>query len=82
MSNYRIPGVIINERKAFDDVVPPVPTAVPVFIGFTQKAEGIYGESYHMKSVKVSSLKEYVDIFGGQMSYQYELKKTEDDNEN
>lgn len=81
MSNYRIPGVIINERKAFEDVVPPVPTAVPVFIGFTQKAEGIYGESFHMQSVKVSSLKEYVDIFGGQMSYQYDLKPTDNDNE-
>lgn len=32
------PGVYIDEKSAFPNSAVPVPTAVPVFIGYTEKA--------------------------------------------
>ncbi len=37
-SNIKSPGVYINEQNAFPTSVVPVPTAVPAFLGSTQKA--------------------------------------------
>lgn len=64
MSYFKTPGVYIKEQDAFGSSVVAVPTAVPAFIGYTQRAEAD-GNSLLMKPVKVRSLAEYREMFGG-----------------
>ncbi|MCW5519046.1 phage tail sheath family protein [Aureitalea sp. L0-47] len=60
---YKTPGVYIRELDAFGNSVVPVPTAVPVFIGHTEKAE-FEGKDLSNQPVKILSLKEYENYFG------------------
>lgn len=64
MSYFKTPGVYIKEQDAFGSSVVAVPTAIPAFIGYTQYAD-IDGNSQLMKAVKVKSLPEFREIFGG-----------------
>jgi phage tail sheath protein FI len=59
----KTPGVYIVEKDTGANAVVQVATAVPVFIGFTERAE-INGKSFHMKPVHISSLSEYEVFFG------------------
>lgn len=63
MSYFKTPGVYIKEQDAFGSSVVAVPTAVPVFIGHTQKADRD-GNSLLFKPTKVKSLAEYREMFG------------------
>ena len=63
MSYFKTPGVYIKEQDAFGSSVVAVPTAVPAFIGYTQRAE-VDGNSLLFKPTKVKSLAEYREIFG------------------
>ncbi|MBR2261318.1 MAG: phage tail sheath family protein [Paludibacteraceae bacterium] len=59
-TNYKTPGVFVEEVSKFPPSVAGVATAIPAFIGFTEKVpDGMTG-----KTVKVSSLVDYVDKFG------------------
>ncbi len=60
MSNYKTPGVYVEEVSQFPPSVVGVATAIPVFIGFTEKVP----EGQAKKPVKVSSLVDFVDKFG------------------
>ncbi|MEO1256568.1 MAG: phage tail sheath family protein, partial [Bacteroidota bacterium] len=53
--NLKTPGVYIVEKDTGANAVVQVSTAVPVFIGFTERAE-INGKSFHMKPVHIASL--------------------------
>lgn len=61
----KTPGVYVNEIPLFPPSVAQVETAIPAFIGHTQKAENELGESLTNKPTKVFSLKEYEQYFGG-----------------
>ena len=61
----KTPGVYVNEIPLFPPSVAQVETAIPAFIGYTQKAENELGESLTNKPTKVFSLKEYEQYFGG-----------------
>lgn len=61
--NLKTPGVYIVEKDTGANAVVQVATAVPVFIGFTERAE-INGKSFHMKPVHISSLSEFEVFFG------------------
>lgn len=61
--NMKTPGVYIQEMDAFGNVVVPVPTAVPAFIGYTAQTS-FNGKSLLNKAVKVTSLAEFLTIFG------------------
>lgn len=63
MSYFKTPGVYIKEQDAFGSSVVAVPTAVPAFIGYTQRADED-GNSLLMKPTKVRSLAEYREMFG------------------
>jgi hypothetical protein len=58
------PGVYIEEKSAFASSVVPVATAVPAFLGYTQKAAR---GSKSLKNVptKISSFAEFDQFFGG-----------------
>lgn len=61
---YKTPGVYIEERSAFPNSVVPVPTAVPAFIGYTEKAARDE-KSLTLQPTRISSLGEYLLFFGG-----------------
>lgn len=63
----QIPGVYIEEVSAFPPVIASVQTALPAFIGYTEKA-GNGGESLLLKPTRISSLPEYESYFGGKCS--------------
>lgn len=50
------PGVYIKEKAAFSRSVVAVPTAIPVFIGYTQKTES--------EPVRIESFTEFKTVFG------------------
>ena len=57
------PGVYINEVNAFPNSVVSVATAVPAFIGYTQRAS-YKGRSVLMKAVRINSFNEFMVFFG------------------
>lgn len=67
-STYKTPGVYIEEIAKFPPSVAQVETAVPAFIGYTEKAEK-NGESLINKPTKIYSMLEFESYFGG--AYQY-----------
>ena len=60
----RTPGVYIQEIPVFPPSVAEVETAIPAFIGYTQKAEK-NGVDLDFTPTKIYSLKEYEEYFGG-----------------
>lgn len=59
----KYPGVYIQEVPTFANRIAAVPTAVPAFIGYTEKAEK-NGTSITNIPTRISSLQEYVSLFG------------------
>ena len=78
--NLKTPGVYIVEKDSGANAVVQVATAVPVFIGYTEKAS-INGKSFHMKPVQISSLSEYEIFFGGAPKPVFTVKKTDNKND-
>jgi len=63
-AQIKTPGVYIQELNAFPNSVVEVATAVPAFVGYTEKA--IRGNNNLTNlPTRISSLKEYTDYFGG-----------------
>ncbi len=67
-TSYKTPGVYIEEISKFPPSVAQVETAIPAFVGYTDKAV-VDGEDYHteniIKPIKIKSLPEYEFFFGG-----------------
>lgn len=68
------PGVYIEEKSAFASSVVPVATAVPAFIGYTQKA--VRGTK-PLKNVptRISSFAEFEQYFGGAAKTQFTISE-------
>jgi len=61
---YATPGVYIEEKSAFSNSVVAVATAVPAFIGYTEKA--VAGRrNISNTPMRITSLIEYFNYFGG-----------------
>lgn len=73
------PGVYIEEKNAFPNSVVALPTAVPAFIGYTEKAKLANGKSAIGKAIRINSISEYFTYFGGDIQARYTLEDTEDD---
>ena len=64
MGEYKTPGVYIQEKNAFGNSVVEAETAIPAFIGITEKA--VNGtESLLGKPWKITSMTEFYNYFGG-----------------
>ena len=63
-STYKTPGVYVEEISKFPPSVAQVETAIPAFIGYTEKAD-LNGRSFADVPVRITSLVDYVVIFGG-----------------
>lgn len=62
---YKTPGVYIEEIPKFPPSVAPVATAIPAFIGYTEKAKKDTEDDLILVPTRISSLLEYEDLFGG-----------------
>jgi phage tail sheath protein FI len=71
------PGVYIEEVNAFPGSVVEVATAVPAFIGYTEKAER-NGKTLVNKPTRITSFAEYRQIFGGAFSPMFTLDNIKD----
>ena len=60
---YKTPGVYLVEKSAFPSFVAEVATAIPMFIGYTEKAD-YKGQSVFNKPIRISSFAEYRAVFG------------------
>lgn len=61
---YKTPGVYIEEIPKFPPSVAPVETAIPAFIGYTQKADQLVANDLRLKPKRISSMVEYEKYFG------------------
>lgn len=80
MSEYKTPGVYIKEKNAFGNSVVEAETAIPVFIGLTEKAQN-GTESLKNKPVRISSMTEYKQYFGGPQIHRFDIIVADADNE-
>lgn len=65
MSVNKTPGVYIQEITKLPPSVAEVETAIPAFIGYTQKAVGLNGEVLKNVPTRIVSFLEYEKFFGG-----------------
>jgi hypothetical protein len=62
---YKTPGVYIEEIPRFPPSIAPVETAIPAFIGYTEKADEVKAGDLNLKPTRITSLVEYEKYFGG-----------------
>ena len=64
--NRKTPGVYVTEFPAFPPSIIGMPTAVPIFIGYTETAvDPSSKKQLYLQAVQLSSLSDYSDYFGG-----------------
>lgn len=68
------PGVYIEERNAFPNSVASIPTAVPAFVGYTEKVVKS-GESLINKPFRISSFSEYLAVFGAGFKTEFNIEE-------
>ena len=56
MATYKTPGVYVKEVSAIPPSVAEVTTAVPAFIGHTQKARSVTDNDLHLVPTRIRSL--------------------------
>jgi hypothetical protein len=61
---YKTPGVYIEEITKFPPSIAPVETAIPAFIGYTEKGIDKVADDLHLKPFRITSLLEYETHFG------------------
>lgn len=64
-SNYKTPGVYVEEISLFPPSVAQVETAIPAFIGYTQIAKEIVDNDLRGKATRITSMRQYEQLFGG-----------------
>lgn len=65
MPTYKTPDVYVEEISVFPPSVAEVETAIPAFIGYTEKAVKKAANDLILVPTKIYSLKEYEQYFGG-----------------
>jgi uncharacterized protein len=80
MKPMKTPGVYIVEKSAFPNSVVQVATAVPAFIGYTERAMN-GNKSLRNVPWRISSMAEFHDYFGDGPMPSFDLVKREGDGE-
>lgn len=65
MPRDRTPGVYIEEDPAEVPVITPAPTAIPAFLGCTERAQRDVPGDLHLVPTRIRSLAEFEALFGG-----------------
>ncbi len=71
---YATPGVYIEEKSVFPNSAVPVPTAVPAFIGYTEKAKRDKKDITNIPT-RISSYGEYLMYFGEGPKITYDIEE-------
>lgn len=76
MGEYKTPGVYIREKNAFGNSVVEAATAIPAFIGYTEKALNGNDKLTNVPW-KISSMTEFIQYFGGapDLKFEVDIKK-------
>ncbi len=72
----KTPGVYVVEKSAFPNSVVEVATAIPAFVGYTEKAAN-GSKTLLNKPTRISSMAEFQAFFGGAPEAQFNLKEAE-----
>jgi len=64
MPEYKTPGVYIEEIPKLPPSIASVETAIPAFIGYTEKAQRKEPNDLHNKPHRITSMLEYEQFFG------------------
>lgn len=75
MGVMKTPGVYIVEKNAFPNSVVEVATAVPAFIGYTEKADN-KGKSLSNQPWRITSMAEFQGYFGSGPAPQFSFAET------
>ncbi|WP_340105909.1 phage tail sheath family protein [Rhodohalobacter sp. 8-1] len=73
MPDYKTPGVYIEEISTLPASVAAVATAIPAFVGYTQKKERNGETILDATPVRITSMLEYQEIFGMPFDEQYAI---------
>ncbi|WPR77345.1 phage tail sheath family protein [Algoriphagus sp. NG3] len=79
--NLMTPGVYIEEKNAFPGSVVEVATAIPAFIGYTERASK-NGKSLVNKPTRITSFADYMELFGGAFSPRFTLTDPQEGDKN
>src|SRR5262249_15939545 len=60
---YKTPGVYVEEIRKLPPSVAPVETAIPAFIGYTEKADDVTPGDLHLSPTPISSILHYEKYF-------------------
>ena len=74
LTQLKTPGAYIEEVSKFPPSVAQVETAIPAFIGFTEKAMSKIADDLLQVPTRITSMLEYETLFGGANKEQLELK--------
>ena len=72
MGQMKTPGVYIVEKSAFPNSIVEAPTAIPAFIGITEKAQN-GADSLSGEPWKITSMTEFQQYFGGAPTPEFAL---------
>lgn len=75
MALYKTPGVYVEETSFKLPLVTATPTAIPVFVGYTERAEK-NGQPMQQQVVSIRSMPAYQEIFGGPFQSAFKLATT------
>jgi phage tail sheath protein FI len=64
MPTYKTPGVYVEDIPALPPSVAEVETAIPAFVGYTEKAGKRNSNDLILKPIRISSMAEYEELFG------------------
>ena len=73
-TQHKTPGVYISEPDSFPPSIVGVATAIPAFVGYTERAT-VNRKSILNSPVRIASMAEYQQIFGGRFTEKYYLAK-------
>jgi len=80
-STLKTPGVYVKEISKFPPSVAQVETAIPAFVGYTEKAKKDADEDLLNDPMRITSLLDYITYFGGaQKETEFTVNVVEDTN--
>lgn len=65
MSNYRSPGVYVEEISLLPPSIAEVESAVPAFVGYTEKAKNLVDDDLINIPTTINNLSDFIQFFGG-----------------
>ncbi len=65
MTTFKTPGVYVEEITTFPPSVVAVETAIPAFVGYTERAVAFNGASLRFVPTRIRSLLDFEERFGG-----------------